>query len=352
MHRPGAAEGDEREVARVVAALDGDEPLRPGHVLVDDVEDALGRSMQVEAERVADLLHGRLRRLHVELDLAAEELRRQVPDDDVRVGDRRVGPTLPVAGRARVGARGLRPDAQRPGHLRHVGDRAAARADGADVQARDLHRDHLAGEAEAVRDLRLALDRRLAVLAERDVGRGPAHVEGQHVLVARPAGDVERARHAARGAGEDAVDRVLRRDGDAHEARVRAEDVEVAFDAELAQRALEVLEVGLDARPHVRVHAGRQGPLVLPELGQHVGRDRDGEAGVELVDDVPDLALVRRVRVGVDERDGERLDARSRPGRGRSRPPGRGRPARPARPGRSCAPSPRACPRAPRADPA
>ena len=89
MHRPRPAEGDEREVARVVAALDGDEPQRARHVLVDDVEDALGRAVQVEAERVADLLHGRLRRLDVELHLAAEELRRQVPDDDVRVGDGR-----------------------------------------------------------------------------------------------------------------------------------------------------------------------------------------------------------------------------------------------------------------------
>ena len=31
---------------------------------------------------------------------------------------------------------------------------------------------------------------------------------------------------------------------------------------------------------------------------------------MERVDDLPDLALVRRVRVRVDQRDGERLDAR------------------------------------------
>ena len=40
---PGAAEGDEREVARVVAALDGDEPERAQHLGVDDVDDRLRR---------------------------------------------------------------------------------------------------------------------------------------------------------------------------------------------------------------------------------------------------------------------------------------------------------------------
>ena len=43
VERAGAAVGDEREVARVVAALHRDEPQRAGHVLVDDREDPLGR---------------------------------------------------------------------------------------------------------------------------------------------------------------------------------------------------------------------------------------------------------------------------------------------------------------------
>ena len=42
VHRPGAAVGDERELARVVAALDGDDAQRAGHVLVHDREDPLG----------------------------------------------------------------------------------------------------------------------------------------------------------------------------------------------------------------------------------------------------------------------------------------------------------------------
>ena len=42
VHRPGAAEGDEREVARLDALLDGERADRLRHLRVDDVADALG----------------------------------------------------------------------------------------------------------------------------------------------------------------------------------------------------------------------------------------------------------------------------------------------------------------------
>ena len=42
MQRPGAAERDEREVGRIVPALDGDDAKRTQHLGVDDVDDAAG----------------------------------------------------------------------------------------------------------------------------------------------------------------------------------------------------------------------------------------------------------------------------------------------------------------------
>ena len=48
-------------------------------------------STRLEAHRVGDRLHGRARGLDVELHLAAEQPRRQVAEDDVRVGDGRLG---------------------------------------------------------------------------------------------------------------------------------------------------------------------------------------------------------------------------------------------------------------------
>ena len=42
VHRPGAAEREQREAARVDAALDGDDAERPDHLLVGDPDDPLG----------------------------------------------------------------------------------------------------------------------------------------------------------------------------------------------------------------------------------------------------------------------------------------------------------------------
>ena len=135
VQRPGAAEGDQRELARVVAALHGDDAQRARHVLVDDPQDAVGGLLQRQPHRVGDLLHGAARRLDVERHLAADQVRREVAEDDVGVGDGRLLAALAVRGRAGLGARGLRADAQRARELRDVGDRAAARADGVHVDA-------------------------------------------------------------------------------------------------------------------------------------------------------------------------------------------------------------------------
>ena len=59
-------------------------------------------------------------------------------------------------------------------------------------------------------------------LAERDIGRGAAHVEGEDVLEAGFARDVERAGDAPRGPREDPVDRVPHRLDGRHQARRRS----------------------------------------------------------------------------------------------------------------------------------
>ena len=296
VERPGAAVGDEREVARVVAALDGDEAQRARHVLVHDREDSLrGLLDRREAHRVGDRLDRGARRLDVERHLAAEQLRRKVTEHDVRVGHGRQLAAPAVGGRAGSGARRLRPDAERLRQLGHVGDRAAARADRVDVDGRDA-------DAE-VRDRRLAPDRRLPVLAERDVGGRPSHVEREDVLEAGLGGDEEGAGDTAGRPGEHRVDRVPRRLAGRHQPRVGAEDVHVRLRADRLELGLEAVHVVGDLRPHVGVHAGRQRPLVLPELGQDLGAERHREARVEALDDGADLLLVRGVHVGVDQRD-------------------------------------------------
>ena len=63
VQRAGAAEGDEREVARVVAALDRDPAEGALHVRVGDAEDGSGGLMRIAAERRRDALHRLERKL-------------------------------------------------------------------------------------------------------------------------------------------------------------------------------------------------------------------------------------------------------------------------------------------------
>ena len=54
---PGAAEADEREVARVVALFDRDQAQGAEHGFVDDLANTLGGRHQVDAHGICNFLH-------------------------------------------------------------------------------------------------------------------------------------------------------------------------------------------------------------------------------------------------------------------------------------------------------
>ena len=130
------AEGDERELARHPAALHGDDAERAEHRLVDHAHDRARGLLDAGAAHLGDARDGAYAASRVELELAAEQPRRQVAEDDVRVGDRGRRPAAAVAGRAGNRAGALRADPERPGRLGDVGDRAAAGADARHVDRR------------------------------------------------------------------------------------------------------------------------------------------------------------------------------------------------------------------------
>ena len=102
--RPGAAEGGQGEVADVEAALDGDLAQRVGLVPRRDLEYAGGAGLGGESELPREGLDPGASGIHVERDLAAQQVRRDPAEHDVGVGDRHVGAALGVAERAGVGA--------------------------------------------------------------------------------------------------------------------------------------------------------------------------------------------------------------------------------------------------------
>ena len=199
VQRSGAAEGHERELARVVSALDGDHAQRAGHVLVDDREDALGRlARPTGPSRRRPGAPPRARGLGVEHHLAADQARRKVADDDVGVGHRR----RLAAARRRPAGPGLRAgrlgaDAQRAGELRARGRSSR----------RPRRRCARRPTGTLMRNWPIVVSRPIVgspALAQRDVGRGAAHVEGEDVRDS-PRGRRRAARPRPRRSGPEST---------------------------------------------------------------------------------------------------------------------------------------------------
>ena len=97
MQRAGAAEGDEREIARIVAAPDGDQPDGVGHVGVGDLDDRRWRLREAQPERLGDAWRGspaRRRRLSSFI-MPPASAGAEPPEDDVGVGVGRLVPPRP-----------------------------------------------------------------------------------------------------------------------------------------------------------------------------------------------------------------------------------------------------------------
>ena len=179
VHRSRAAEGIQRVGAQVLAALDAVNSCGRSHVLVDDPMYVPGGSRQVGAHGRPDPVRDRPpRRVHVEPHSAPqEEVRIEIAQHEIGIGDRRLAATQAVAGGARVGPRAVGPDLQEA-HAIEPSDGAAARPD-----LDQLDDGHANGQArtplEAVGPchLELAREQRLAAVDDAGLGGGAAHVE-------------------------------------------------------------------------------------------------------------------------------------------------------------------------------
>ena len=207
------------------------ERIAPRHVRVRDREDPLGRlgggSPSCSASRPTTSTGG----VAVERHPAAEEALGVEPaEHDVRVADRRLLAAVPVAGRAGIGARAARADAERAA-LVDVRDRAAAGADRVHVEHR--HEQRVAADPRVAR--RGLGDPALG--DDPDVGRRAAHVERDHAACARRARPAHcPPRIPAAGPGEQQRHGPLGRGMLAGDAAARHHHVQLAVDA-LLRRA-------------------------------------------------------------------------------------------------------------------
>src|SRR3989442_15550569 len=155
-------------------------PDGAGHPVVGHAHDRRSRGHGIERQGRADFLVDDLPHLvepgpslHTE-----ERVGIQASQEEVGVGDRRLLAAAAVGDGPGLGTRALRSHLEDP-RARHARDRAAARADGVDV-------DHRHADGEAVAHFLVRAHRGRAADDHADVEAGAAHVARDHVGVAGP----------------------------------------------------------------------------------------------------------------------------------------------------------------------
>ena len=292
MQRPGPAEGEQHEVARVVAARQRHQPDGAGHVGIGEPEDGGSGILDGEAERpgqpVAD---GGAHGLHVDGALDGGEARRIEPaEHQVGVGDGGLAAAAAVADRPRRRAGRL------GAHLQHAG--RVERRDGAAAGADRAHVHHRHVDRQAVGDGQLRRHLRHAAVDQRHIGGGAAHVVGDGVAEARLGERGRRGDHARGRPRHHRLGRVAGDQARGDRAAVAVHDQEVAREAALLQLALQPAHVAVEDRLHRRIHGGRRAALVLAVLGQQLVAERHVVVGPERAHDLARAQLVRRVGVG------------------------------------------------------
>ncbi len=149
---------------------------------------------------------------------------------------------------------------------------------------------------------------RLAILDQRDVGRGAPDVERQDILEAGMFRHPQRAGDAARGPRHQQRDRLLLGLFRRHQPAVRAQQREPALHLDLLELAAQIADVAADDGAHRGIGDRGQRALIFLHLGQNLVAERDRHVGQDLGRQLGHRQLVRAVEIGVDQRDGQGHD--------------------------------------------
>ncbi len=304
--RPGAAIGHQRELARVDARRREQLHDLRAHLGARHAHGRFGcrdgAIVALHAQPVGDRFQGRCRGGRIERHAPAEEGRR-VDDAEchVAVGQRRLAPAPPVADRSRVGAGGQGADLEEALCV-DPDDRPSSGPDRTYIDDRHDERE-IADEGGGGEFGR-------AALADRDVRRRPAHVEGDQLGPPRGGAESRRGHHTGGGAGENGIDRPGARGLEAERAAVVGGDVDGRGDAHPFQTRLQAIEIARHQRMDVGVEPGHEATLIFPDLGPDQARFRDEHAREPLAKSRSGGRLQACVPVGVEQQDRDGLDLR------------------------------------------
>ena len=270
--RAVAAEGEERVLARVTTSLARDRTDRTHHVRRRDQMRAVRRLGERQAERRGDpLLEDLVGARRVEFHGAAGQRRRvQVAEDDVGVRDSRLGAAEVVAERPRGRAGAAWADLQRAAGVA-PDDRAAAGADLGEVNGGNAQKIAASGEQsrtvhDSAADLVLGRPAYRAVLDDRCLGGGAAHVEGDQLVEPDPSSQRLGSDDTSGRPGLDDVHRHRGRRRIGHQPTVGLHDQQRSPHRDPIETGTQGGQVAANDRQYVRVdHRGR-GALVFLDL--------------------------------------------------------------------------------------
>ena len=287
-----AAKSDQREIARVVAALDRDNANRALHVCVGDAQDSRRGGRAIELELACDAVHGRSGADDVDGHRAAEQLPRvDAPQHYVRVGDRGLHADS-IAGAPWIGAGALRTHAQQSAGV-HARNGASARAHGVNIEHRDADR-------QAVHHSLGGFTRRS--VGQAHIGGSASHVEAQYAPEAAVAGGFERTHDASSRTREHRAHGMPRRFARRKKPAVGLHDRDA-----ITAGARQFVEIGLHQRTDVGVHESGRAALVLAKLRADLVRA--AQVHVFAAQRGHGRALICGVLVGVQKTDRDRSHA-------------------------------------------
>ena len=192
---PAPPKGKQDEAAGVDPPLDGHQAQGAQHLRLGHADDPFRAREHVHVELPRQRRHGEDGGGAVEREPSGQRrVLEQAAEQQVGVGDGRLTASTAVAGGSREGTRRGRSHAQGASGIA-PGDRAAAGTHGVDVERRQRQRSSGDRPFGGLGDLR-ALD-------QADVAGGAAHVEAEHVRLARQLRQQQGPADASGGAGEN-----------------------------------------------------------------------------------------------------------------------------------------------------
>ena len=224
MQRPRAAECDQGVVARVPPALHGHRANRADHVRRSDGVYSVRSVLDRQTRGLGDFALDRVARVvdHDRLRAAGNRRGIEIAQGCVRVGYGGLRSAQVVAGGTGRSPGAPRAHAQRTARV-EPGDAAAAGADLGDLDRRhanDLPSAAAARVAHAAANVVFGRFKRLAVLDQRCLGGGAAHVKGDEVALARLLREITGGQHSRGRPRFDDIDGPPPREVRRHQAAV------------------------------------------------------------------------------------------------------------------------------------